>query len=157
MLTLINTDIQESVAVAVEVLAPLAKKRRRKDAELVKQEEAEARAINSPNIIRSDFLDYLKRSFPHRLNWTHPITKEVFDYSYIKDTIEEYKYISPGFYKPLWALWTSQATRAFISEHFNYSGSTIRRRWDKSIDTILLMLIFPELKADDFKLYAHVY
>ncbi len=120
-------------------------------------EEEKERATNSPALVRSNFLTYLKTEFPYYRNWTHPTTKEVFDYRYIKETIEEYKEYSPGFYRALWALWTTQATRAFISENFNYSGSTIRRRWDKGIDTILLMLLFPELKVPQFRLFSRDY
>lgn len=113
----------------------------------------QSRPANSPDQVRSSFLHYLKTQFPYGTCWQHPVTSKTFDAVLIKEKLEALKSCNPQTYKALWALWTTRATRSFLAERLNYSGSTIRRLWDRGIDTVLLMLIYPELDAGVFQLY----
>jgi hypothetical protein len=55
-------------------------------------------------------------------------------------------------YTALWYLWTSQGTRTYIADQLNFSGPTIKRRWNNSINLVLLMLLFPTLMPEHFSL-----
>ena len=108
---------------------------------------------NSPHVIRSSFTNYLKTEFSYGLDWEHPVTLLVYKHTAIKNTLVNYKYISPGHYKALYALITASTNRETLANLFCYSASTIRRKWDESINIILLMLIWPELTVEDFKIF----
>jgi hypothetical protein len=108
---------------------------------------------NSPHVIRSSFTNYLKTEFSYGLDWEHPVTLIIYKHMLIKNTLVSYKYISPGNYKALYALITSSTNRETLANLFCYSPSTIRRKWDESISRILLMLIWPELTVEDFKIF----
>lgn len=106
------------------------------------------RAVNAPSIVRKSFLLYLKTGFPYQIDWVHPSTEESYSHSLIKKKLEAYKHLSPSGYKALYVLWTTQASRSFVADRLFRSGSTIRRIWDRSIDTILVLLLFPELDPE---------
>ena len=107
---------------------------------------------NSPNLVRRSFLNYLRSSFAYSQNWEHP-TGKVFKHSLIKRVLKDYMEMDHTGYKALWYLWTTQGTRSFIAEQLNHSSPTIKRRWDNSINVIMLMLLFPELKPETFVLF----
>lgn len=117
------------------------------------------RAVNSPSIVRTSFLTYLKTQFPYEHDWVHPTTNVVFCHELIKEVLADYKMIDEAVdgssYRALWYLWSTQGTRAYIAQCLNYSSPTIKRRWDKSIDTILLMLLYPCLVPQAYSLYLH--
>lgn len=117
----------------------------------------EFRPTNAPDLVRSSFLQYLKTEFPYSMDWSHPVTKTTYSCESIKQKLEALKVCNPQTYKALWALWTTRATRAFLAERLNYSGSTIRRLWDRGIDTVLLMLLYPDLDPGIFQLYDTEY
>lgn len=123
--------------------------------ELVTSAPIERNAQNSPHVIRSSFHTYLKTEFMYKLDWTHPVSKETYPHADIKTVIEQYKYIAPQNYKTLWALWTSSTNREALANLFMYSPSTIKRRWDESVDIILFMLIWPELNVAELKIYPN--
>lgn len=108
---------------------------------------------NAPDIVRTSFLRYLKQDFPYERAWTHPITQQKFECALIKEKLKHLKEGNRTAYKALWALWTTSETRAFLAERLNFSGSTIRRLWDRGIDKVLLMLIHPELDPGVIILY----
>lgn len=98
---------------------------------------------NKPDTIRTSFINYLRHEYPYKESWTHPITKTVYPFKLIQASLEAYKELNRESYRALWALWTSQQSRAFIAEHFNYSSSSLKRKWNKAIDTVLLIMYFP--------------
>jgi len=98
---------------------------------------------NKPDTIRTSFISYLRHSYPYKESWTHPITKCVYPFKLVQASLEAYKELNRENYRALWALWTSQQSRAFIAEHFNYSSSSLKRKWNKTIDTVLLIMYFP--------------
>lgn len=107
--------------------------------------ESNYRAINSPDIVRSNFFSYLKFDFMYGGDWIHPITAEHFTQGMILEKLITLKHSDPQSYKALWVLWTTHETRTFIADRLNYSGSTLRRIWDRGIDTLILLLLFPML------------
>jgi len=108
---------------------------------------------NSPNKIRTSFISYLMTEFPHQQSWTHPTTLQEFSHSSILSILSRYKQTNPERYKALYVLFTTQKTRAFVAERLFISSSTVRRHWDKAIDTVMVMLLYPELEADTLSLY----
>jgi hypothetical protein len=115
------------------------------------------RSANSPSIVRASFLTYLRIAFPYSKDWKHPTTNHIYEHSLIEKRLKEFKELNPGGYRVLWYLWTSQGTRSFIADQMHCSGPTIKRRWDRSIDTVLLMLIFPDLMPSSFTLFCSFY
>ncbi|MGG6281744.1 hypothetical protein ACQ4M3_09260 [Leptolyngbya sp. AN03gr2] len=108
-----------------------------------------SRKSNKPDQVRQSFIIYLREAFPYKEHWEHPTNGVTYPHAVIKSALEEYREINRGYYRALWALWVSQQSREFISNHFNFSGSSVKRRWNKSIDTLILMLLFPDLKPVD--------
>lgn len=113
---------------------------------------------NSPHLIRTSFLTYLQHLFPYNEPWTHPVTQVTYSHELIKRRLSEFKKItendsrSLNDYRALWYLWSRQNSRSSIAESLFISSSTLRRSWDRSIDTILLMLLFPDLVPEVFVL-----
>jgi hypothetical protein len=113
------------------------------------------KAPNSPSVVRASFLTYLRVMFPYTKDWKHPTTGDIFTHALIERRLRQLKKTDPNGYRALWLLWTSQGTRSFIADQLHCSGPTIKRRWDRSIDTLLLMLIFPDLVPEAFSLFSH--
>ncbi len=109
---------------------------------------SEKRMSNAPDIIRSAFVEYLRRDFPYGYNWIHPTTLTEYEHDVIKEKLERFRNLNSFHYRALWCLWTTQQSRTFIANHFNFSGSSVRRLWNRSIDAILVMLFFPELEPE---------
>jgi hypothetical protein len=114
--------------------------------------KSDATSNNFPNVVRKSFIDYLRKEFPYKKDWKHPING-TYSHDEIRRVISEYKLMNSGQYRYLWWLWTCQGSRSFIAEIMNVSSPTVRRAWDKSINVIMLMLYFPELKPDEFVLF----
>jgi hypothetical protein len=110
-------------------------------------------AKNSPNIIRRSFLNYLRTEFPYGESWIHPVNNNKIEHALIKRVLTDYMKMDCLGYKALWYLWTTQGTRSFIAEQLNFSAPTVKRKWDKSINTIMHMLLFPELTPSHFVLF----
>lgn len=104
-----------------------------------------SRPKNTPDKVRSSFLNYLQVEFVYGDSWEHPITKEVYDKEQIQKALSIYKNYAPSLYNALRFLWVSQYNRATIARHFNVSSSSIRRTWNKAIDSIILIILYPEL------------
>jgi len=110
------------------------------------------RAINSPSIVRSSFIFYLRSDFPYKMSWTHPYTKEKHSHELIYRRLLELKSIDPKGYTAFWYLWSTQGTRVYIAERLHCSGTTLKRLWDKCVDKLLLMMWFPDLIPEAFVL-----
>jgi hypothetical protein len=106
------------------------------------------RRPNRPDPVRKSFLDYLKWGFAQKDSWKHP-SGDIYPHDNIKVALEHYKRLNPHNYRALWTRWTSDQSREFIAENFGFSSSSIRRRWDEGISTILVMLVFPELTPEN--------
>ncbi len=115
--------------------------------------EQQERATNSPNLVRSHFLTYLKTDFVYKVAWKHPVTGSEFSFEDIHARLKEFAQLDPVGHKVLWYLWTTQKSRVFISDKLNLSASTVKRRLDKAVNTVLLMLLLPELKPENFELF----
>lgn len=111
--------------------------------------------INSPHPVRSSFLNYLRSDFVYKLDWTHPETNEVFNHELIKEKLTCLKELNPRAFKLLWALWTTQKSISFFTERFLCSQTAIKRAWSKGIDTVLLMLIYPDLDPGIINIYNY--
>jgi nucleoid DNA-binding protein len=111
------------------------------------------RAENAPNIVRSSFLQYLRTHFVYGLPWKHPVTGTEFDKDQVVQRLKEYSSLDPSGYKVLWYIWTTQKSRVFIADALSLSTSTVKRRQNKAADTVLLMLLLPELKPENFELF----
>lgn len=107
---------------------------------------------NSPSLIRASFLTYLRSQFPYENDWVHPTSNITYEHGLIKRRLAEYKQIDPTGYRALWYLWSTQGTRNFIAEQLNCSGTTLKRLWDKVIDTFVMMLWYPDLIPEAFAL-----
>ena len=105
------------------------------------------RRPNRPDPVRKSFLDYLKWGFPSKEDWSAP-NNVVYKFNDIKVALAHYRRLNPHNYRALWTRWTSDQSREFIAENFGFSSSSIRRRWDEGISTILVMLQFPELTPE---------
>ena len=95
----------------------------------------------------------MRTEFPYKKDWKHPSTGIVFTHADIKRVLQDYMKMDSMGYKALWYLWTTQGTRSFVAEMINFSSPTVRRMWNKSINTLMLMLLFPELKPESFVLF----
>lgn len=112
-------------------------------------------ANNAPNKVRRSFLNYLKKEFPYSKSWTHP-TGGIHSHELIKKVLLDYKKMDQVGYRALWYLWTTQGTRSFVADRLNFSSPTIKRKWDKSINIIMLMLLFSDLQPESFVLYTGI-
>lgn len=112
-------------------------------------EQLRQRPRNAPHLIRSSLLKYIRHGFAYGLDWTHPLTGTTYEYGDVRQALEYYQKLNRENYKALWALWHTGQSRSWIAEKFCYSGSSIRRRWDKAIDSLLVFLDFPTLKPED--------
>lgn len=110
---------------------------------------------NSPHVIRSSFMNYLKNDFMYKRDWQHPVSKEIYTHENIRLVLHKYMYISPQIYKALHALWIGSSSRETLANLFSYSPSTIRRKWDTGINMIILMLGWPELVVNDLQIYPN--
>lgn len=106
------------------------------------------RRPNRPDPVRKSFLDYLKWGFPSKEDW-HAPNRVVYKFQDIKIALGHYRRLNPHNYRALWTRWTSDQSREFIAENFGFSSSSIRRRWDEGISTILVMLQFPDLTPEN--------
>lgn len=112
------------------------------------------RRPNRPDPVRKSFLEYLKWNYALKESWTHPNGK-VYEYVNVSQCLSQYKALNKHNYRALWVRWTSDQSREFIADHFGFSSSSIKRRWDESISTILVMLEFPEHTPEQIvKLYG---
>lgn len=108
------------------------------------------RRPNNPDPVRKAFMDYLKWQFAVSKDWVHP-SGTIYTHADIKASLKKYKILNPLNYRALWTRWQSDQSREFIAAHFGFSSSTIRRRWDEAISSILAMLIFPELTPENIR------
>jgi len=105
---------------------------------------------NAPDIVRDNFMKYLQSQFIHKQDWVHPTTGEVYSYDQIYKVIRQYRELdyeyNSGFnYDLLYLHWASDATRYQIAARYSFSCNSLRRRWNATIDALLLMLLYPEL------------
>lgn len=121
----------------------------------ITEEELRNRPRNAPHLIRSSLLKYIRHNFAYSQDWVHPLTRKVYAYQEVYQALEYYKTLDKDRYKALWVLWHTGRSRSWIAENFCYSASSIRRRWDKALDSILVFLDFPQLKPEDlFPIYS---
>lgn len=129
-----------------------------------KQEAPEKRmkAI-PPKVVRKAFLSYLRESFPTGLPFKHPSNRETYSNGQLRQTFDKYKSFYNGIcclqYRSLWALFTSQASRAFISREFSFSDSNVQHLWNEATDAVMLMVRYPELvpESTDSRAYQALY
>jgi hypothetical protein len=114
-------------------------------------------AKNSPSEIRTSFINYLQHDFPHANDWEHPSTQVIYSHKDVEEKLMAFKKIDSQRYRALWYLWTTQETRAYIANALNFSPPTIKRMWSSSIDTVLLMLLYPHLTPEHFSLFKTTY
>lgn len=107
---------------------------------------------NSPSIVRSSFLLYLRTGFPYQQPWRHPCSNIEYGADLIQRRLSEFKKINPKGYRAFWYLWTCQGTRSTVATNLMISGTTLKRLWDKSTDTLILMLLFPDLTPECYAL-----
>jgi len=98
------------------------------------------------NYVRRSFINYLKEDLPYGRDWEHPISGDLISQQLIKEKLEFYREENPEGYYLLWSLWTSQNTREGMATKHNYSSSSVQRRWNEAINTILTLILFPELE-----------
>lgn len=108
---------------------------------------------NSPNVVRNSLLTYIKEDFPYQKNWKHPVTDDEFTSSFIHEKLLQLKTLNPQAYKALWILFTTSANRNFVACRLLISTSTLRRIWDRGLDTLLLMLVFDDLDPGFLEMY----
>lgn len=118
---------------------------------MIREEDLNRRPRNAPHLIRSNLLRYIRSGFGYQQDWEHPITGEVYTYEQIHKALQYYLNLNRENYKALWALWHTGQSRSWIAEKFCYSGSSIRRRWDKALDSLLVFLNYPELSPGDLR------
>ena len=110
-----------------------------------------AKKINSPDLIKSSFILYLKDGFPLHYAWEHPTTKEIYEYRYIREKLNVYKKLAPDYYRALWCLIISRGKREAIARDFGYSSSTLKRIWDRAVTTMMFLMLYPELEESYVK------
>lgn len=108
---------------------------------------------NSPNPIHSSLMRYFRNGFVNGEPWQHPVTGEYFDQDLIYKTLNYYKQKNYQNYRALWYLWITNSTTTAIAESLCISTSTLRRRWDAALNTLLLLLLYPELTCEEMSLY----
>lgn len=117
------------------------------------RQKPEGQAISSTNVVRKHFAKYLREGFIEKHDWVHPTTGYVFTHSEILQHLETYKALSPKYYNALYSHWLGLSPRR-ISERFLVSQSTLKRRWQKAVNDLLLLLLFPQLTPDDLDIYV---
>lgn len=106
------------------------------------------KTLNTIHLVRNSLLYYLINDFPYGKDWVHPITYESYKCSCIKTALLILKELNPERYKILWALWATRKTVSSLSNRFYCSVQTIKRQWERAIDSLILLLFFPELNVD---------
>ncbi len=103
---------------------------------------------NSPNRVRQSMQDYLKYEFVESMPWVHPVTGEMYSHQLIGDKLKVLKKAKPECYKAIYAMWTTNISKTIIADKYYCSQSTIKRRWDSGISTLLLLVLYPELEPE---------
>lgn len=101
--------------------------------------------IKNPELIKINFLRYLQRDFVWGKAWQHPYTKEHYSFELIKEKLLALKELNPRSYKALFLLWTCLDKRASRLRYFKLSPSVLELLWTRATDTLMLMLLHPEL------------
>lgn len=110
-------------------------------------------SLNCPNVVRNSLLTYIKEDFPYKKNWKHPVTNEEYTSATIHNKLLQLKTLNPQAYRALWVLFTTSANRSFVACRLLISTSTLRRIWDRGLDTLLLMLVFDDLDPGLLEIY----
>ena len=100
------------------------------------------------NLVQESFLNYLRNDFVYENDWTHPGTNEIFEHLSIRKAIVSYSQLDREGYTALWALWNNQHSRAELSLSFDFSPSSLSRRWKRAVNTVLLILRYPHLEPE---------
>ena len=99
--------------------------------------------------VRKAFLDYLKIDFPTGRHWKNPSSSRVYSNVEVREALNHYKEAYDGLsalhYKSLWCLFTTQASRTFISQNFGFGDNSVLRLWHDAIDGIMLILDYRDL------------
>lgn len=109
--------------------------------------------VSSQHLVRKSFLHYLKNDFPYGVDWIHPSSKEVWSSEQIKDTLVRVKRLNPENYKVLWALWMTKETNEFIARRLCYSTTVIKKKWEKAINAVMILLLYPDLDDELLDIY----
>ena len=101
--------------------------------------------VKNPDLIKISFLRYLQRDFIWGKPWQHPYTKQPYNFDLIKEKLLLLKDLNPKAYKTLFILWVSLDKRKSRLRYFGLSSHSINGLWDKAADTMMLMLLQPDL------------
>lgn len=115
--------------------------------------EQEQEQISRRHLVRKSFLNYLKNEFPYECDWVHPTSHKLWKCSQIKEALSRIKRLNPENYKVLWALWMTRETTEFLAQRFCYSTTVIKKKWERAISTVMVLLIYPELDDEQIALY----
>jgi hypothetical protein len=101
--------------------------------------------------IKKSLMKHLQGKFAHKIPWTHPVSGRVFTHEELEREIRAYRnYTTYENWRALWCLWINGDSRS-VAASFNFSESTLKRRWDRSLDSILLLLHYPDLKPEEIE------
>jgi len=114
----------------------------------VNVEEYKKEKKTSPHLISSSLFNYLKTDFVNGEPWIHPTKGTVYSSKLIEEKLLIVRKARPECYKVLYAMWTTNTGKLLMAEKFFISQSTIKRRADTAINTLLLLIMYPNLEPE---------
>jgi spore coat polysaccharide biosynthesis protein SpsF (cytidylyltransferase family) len=99
-------------------------------------------------IVRENFLTYLRTGFPYKMHWQHPLTGEVHNYKAIEQGVISFRRAYPEQYKVLWAIWMSPERWRVICEAYGVPPTRHKHYLECAVDHILLLLYHPDLAPE---------
>jgi nucleoid DNA-binding protein len=98
------------------------------------------------SLVQLDFLVYLQQEFPYNKLWVNPISKREHPANKVKEVLElTYSKICPEEFTCLYLLWVGCNKRRELAVLKGYTPELLRRSWGRAVDSILLLLEFPEI------------
>ena len=112
-------------------------------------------SIDPNNVVRISFISYLKSGFPYENNWYHPLNKKEYQCDEIKVALLKLKGVNQAAYSFVYQVMATNHNKQTLADKFYVSRSTLDIAVQKAIDSIMLMLIHPELAAEALNQYHY--
>lgn len=98
------------------------------------------------SLVQLEFLVYLQQEFPYNRPWVNPISKKEHQAAKVREVLElTYYKICPGDFTCLYLLWVGCNRRRELAVLEGYTPELLHRSWGRAVDSILLLLEFPEI------------
>ena len=102
--------------------------------------------IKDISLVQLHFLVYLQQEFPYSSSWVNPISKREHQAARVREVLElAYSRVCPENFTCLYLLWVGCNKRRELAVLEGYTPELLRRSWGRAVDSILLLLEFPEI------------